>query len=92
MIEAWLDVHYELICLLLPSSFKVKSDGGRAKNTSLDRLHIYSRPVTDEDHGVPNLRGAPGGRNRDSLSLSVYPTQYIKWQSKESEYKTQHCK
>ena len=46
-IEAWLDVHYEFICLLSPSSFKVKSDGRRAENTSLDRLCIYSRPVTD---------------------------------------------
>ena len=43
----------------------VKSDGRRAKNTSLDRLRIYSRPVTDEDHVCKNCRGAPGGQNRD---------------------------
>ena len=45
LIEAWLDVHYKLVCLLSPSSFKVESDGHRAKNTSLDRLRIYSCPV-----------------------------------------------
>ena len=58
--------HYELVHLLSPSSFKVKSDGRRAKNTSLDRLRIYSRPlVTDEDHVCQNCRGDPGGQNRD---------------------------
>ena len=57
--------HYELFRLLSPSSFKVKSDGRRAKNTSLDRLRIYSRPVTDKDHVCQNCRGASGGQNRD---------------------------
>ena len=46
-IEAWLDVHYEFICLLSPSSFEIKSDGRGAENTSLDRLRIYSHSVTD---------------------------------------------
>ena len=57
--------HYELVCLLSPSSFEVKSDGHRAKNTSLDRLRIYSHPVTDEDHVCQTCRGAPRGQNRD---------------------------
>ena len=48
-IEAWLDVHYELVRLLSPSRLEVKREGRRAKNTSLDRLRTYSRPVTDED-------------------------------------------
>ena len=34
----------------------VKREGRRAKNTSLNRLRIHSRPVTDEDHW---------GQNRD---------------------------
>ena len=38
------------------------SDGCRAKNTSLDHLHIYSRPVTRRRSRVPNLRGAPGAK------------------------------
>ena len=60
LIEAWLDVHYELVCLLSPSSFEVKSDGRRAKNTSLDRLRIYSRPVTN--HMCQNCRGPLGAK------------------------------
>ena len=55
--------------MLSPSSFEVKSDGRRAKNTWLDRLRSYSRPVlvTDEDHVCKNCRGpgGPGGQNRD---------------------------
>ena len=53
--------------MLLPSSFKVKSDGRRAQNTSLDRLRIYSSPVTDEDHVCQTCEGrGPGGQNRDT--------------------------
>ena len=44
------------------SSFEVKSDEHQAKNTSLDHLRIYSRPVRSR---VTNLRGAPGDQNRD---------------------------
>ena len=37
-----------------------RSNGRRAKNTSLDCLHIYLRPlVTDEDHVCQNCRGGP---------------------------------
>ena len=61
-IEAWLDVHSKLVRLLLPSSFEVKSDGLRAKNTSLDCLRIYSRPVTDEDHVCQTCGGPPGAK------------------------------
>ena len=57
--------HYELVRLLSPSSFEVKNDGRRAKNTSLVCLRIYSHPVTGEDHVLQNCRGAPGGQNRD---------------------------
>ena len=55
-----MDVHYEFVCLLSPSSFKVKSDGVKL---SLDRLRIYSRPVRSH---VTNLQGgAPGDQNHD---------------------------
>ena len=53
-------VHYQLVRLLSPSSLEVKSDGRRAKSTSLDRLRIYSRPVTDEDHVCQTCVGVRG--------------------------------
>ena len=40
-------------------------DGHQAKNTSLDHLRIYSRPVTDEDHVCQTCGGPPGGQNCD---------------------------
>ena len=60
-VEAWLDVHYEPICLLSPSSLEVNSDGHQAKNTSIDHLHvrIYSHPVADEDHMCQTCRESP---------------------------------
>ena len=63
LIEAWLDVHFELVRLLSPSSFEdeVKSDRRQAKNTSLDRLCIYWRPVTDEDHVYQTCGGGARG-------------------------------
>ena len=51
-------IHYEFVRLLSPSSFEVESDGRQAKNTSLDRLCIYSRPVRSH---VTNLRGGTRG-------------------------------
>ena len=62
LIEALLDVHYELVCLLSPSRLEVKREGRRAKNTSLDHLCIYLRPVTDEDHVCQTCGGAPGAK------------------------------
>ena len=63
----WTRSWYPYLCgdMLSPSCLKVKSDGRQAKNTSLDRLHIYSPPVTDEDHVCQTCGGGPGGQNRD---------------------------
>ena len=55
-----MDVHYELVRLLSPSRLEVKREGRRAKNTLLNRLHIYSRPVRDENH-VCQTHGRPLG-------------------------------
>ena len=60
LIEAWLDVHHELVHLLSPSSLEVESDGSRAKNTSTDHS------VANEDHGCQTC-GDHGGQNRDIL-------------------------
>ena len=53
-IEAWLDVHYELVRLLSPSSFEVKCDGRRTRVNSANssqlelelklKLKVYPSP------------------------------------------------
>ena len=39
-----------------------ENEGRRAENTSLDRLRIYSRPVTNEEHVCQTCRGPPGDK------------------------------
>ena len=69
--------HYGLVRLLSPSSFEVKSDGRRAKNTPLDRLRIYSRPVTDTDHVIQNCRGPKPWHTLDVLGTVMRYRRYV---------------